>query len=318
MVEITELVVPDEVDDAFEAYVRQRNEMLAEVVGSSVLDEDVVALRAIFSSTPERRRQLFTAHVDGKLAGRAMVTTRPLTPEAAAYLVVDVAAQHRRQGIGSALLETVEQAGAATGSTSWQAAVSHRLLDGGDRLASPTGFGDLPLADAGVAFALARGYALEQVVRVSRLDLGTGPDRPVDVAEGYRLLAWTGATPTDRRDDLAVLRTRMSTDAPMGELVTAVDAWDADRVRRHDDHVASGGQVVVTVAAEHFGSGSLAGFTEVVVTPGMARAVQEDTLVLREHRGHGLGLAMKTQAVDRKSTRLNSSHSGESRMPSSA
>jgi RimJ/RimL family protein N-acetyltransferase len=36
------------------------------------------------------------------------------------------------------------------------------------------------------------------------------------------------------------------------------------------------------------------GFTDLVVRPGAPDlAVQSDTLVVREHRGHGLGLAMK-------------------------
>ena len=38
----------------------------------------------------------------------------------------------------------------------------------------------------------------------------------------------------------------------------------------------------------------------------------------REYAGNGLGRGYRDWETDRKSTRLNSSHSGESRMPSSA
>ena len=41
-------------------------------------------------------------------------------------------------------------------------------------------------------------------------------------------------------------------------------------------------------------SGRLAGFTEIAVPRGAPESVwQHDTLVMREHRGHGLGFAMK-------------------------
>jgi GNAT superfamily N-acetyltransferase len=47
-------------------------------------------------------------------------------------------------------------------------------------------------------------------------------------------------------------------------------------------------------AIEHVPTGRLAGYTELSVPPELARAVsQEDTIVLREHRGHRLGMLLK-------------------------
>ena len=50
----------------------------------------------------------------------------------------------------------------------------------------------------------------------------------------------------------------------------------------------------MTTAARHDATGRLVGYTEVVVPLGAPESSwQHDTLVMREHRGHGLGLAMK-------------------------
>ena len=52
-------------------------------------------------------------------------------------------------------------------------------------------------------------------------------------------------------------------------------------------------QPLLTAAVEHVPSGVLAGFTEIVVSEGDAVAVQEDTLVLTDHRGRRLGVLLK-------------------------
>jgi len=50
----------------------------------------------------------------------------------------------------------------------------------------------------------------------------------------------------------------------------------------------------LTAAAEHAPTGRLAAYTELGLPPGdSAPATQEDTLVLRSHRGHRLGLLLK-------------------------
>ncbi|MCW2841196.1 MAG: family N-acetyltransferase [Aeromicrobium sp.] len=115
----------------------------------------------------------------------------------------------------------------------------------------------------------------------------------------YRLLEWTGPTPPEWLDDLAVLHTRMSTDAPMAGLQAPPDPWDAARVAAHDARIAAGGQTVLTTAAEHVPSARLVGFSEIYVPAGRAAAMQADTLVLREHRGHRLGMLLKATTAQR-------------------
>ena len=56
----------------------------------------------------------------------------------------------------------------------------------------------------------------------------------------------------------------------------------------------------MTTAARHDATGRLVGYTEVVVPLGAPESSwQHDTLVMREHRGHGLGLAMKVANLGR-------------------
>jgi len=138
-------------------------------------------------------------------------------------------------------------------------------------------------------------------VRGSRLPL------PLDVAElerrlaearartgeGYVIREWTGTTPESFRDDMAVLYTRMSTDAPQGALDAPEDVWTGDRVAEHEERTNADGTVLLTVAAEG-ADGRLAGFTQLSVPPTASAPVeQRDTLVLREHRGHALGMLLK-------------------------
>jgi GNAT superfamily N-acetyltransferase len=87
----------------------------------------------------------------------------------------------------------------------------------------------------------------------------------------------------------------MSTDAPLGDLDLEEEVWDEGRVRESEDQLArSGGRSLVS-AALHLPTGSLAGHTvleQYEASP--AVSYQEDTLVLKGHRGHRLGMLLKS------------------------
>jgi GNAT superfamily N-acetyltransferase len=57
-----------------------------------------------------------------------------------------------------------------------------------------------------------------------------------------------------------------------------------------------GRRVVDTFAVER-STGRLVGYSQVQVGAGAELGYQQDTLVLREHRGHGLGLRMKAAST---------------------
>lgn len=302
---VDEVIVPETLDgpgaDDFRAFVTVRNTVEAGVVGNDVLTMQAHELLPAFRSNPQRARRLFTVSVDGAPVGRAMVTTRPLAAGAGADLVVDVLPAYRGRGIGAALLDHVEGIGRAAGAPALQSFVAHSVVAGGDRIASPTGYGDLPAGDPGVRFLRAHGFVLEQVARISVLELAGLEARLAELraaaqaAAGheYRLHTWQGPTPAEWLDELAVLRTRMSTDAPMAGMTVVPDPWDAERVVAHDDRHFAGGRTVLTTAVEHAPTGRLTGFSEIEIPSSGATAHQGDTLVLRDHRGHRLGMLLK-------------------------
>ena len=200
-----------------------------------------------------------------------------------AHVLVDPA--HRRRGLGTRLLEHLADRARAAGRA--------RLFV--DAPEPPDG------PDAGSALLRRAGARLGMTETRRRLvlpprDPHTLRDLETSAraaARGYRLVQWTGPTPTQWGADLAVLIARMSTDAPTGELAVPPRRWDADRVRERDSaRLANGVRPVVTAAQA--GDGHLVAYTEAVtcvVEDGFAD--QSDTLVAPAHRGHRLGLWIK-------------------------
>ena len=111
---------------------------------------------------------------------------------------------------------------------------------------------------------------------------------------GYRTVTWQGRTPEGWLDDIALLRTRSSTEEPNAGIQQTEDVWTAERVRSVDDLQATSPRILLTTVALHEASGRLAGYTELDVPPEADRPVEQaHTLVLREHRGHRLGTLLK-------------------------
>ncbi|MET4783433.1 hypothetical protein ABIB56_003453 [Glaciihabitans sp. UYNi722] len=83
-----------------------------------------------------------------------------------------------------------------------------------------------PLSNKEVQFLLRRGFALEQVERGSQLALPVNPEKlahqlsnaEAKAGSNYSVHRWLDRTPERWREDLAVLCTRMTTDAPTGRL----------------------------------------------------------------------------------------------------
>jgi GNAT superfamily N-acetyltransferase len=76
------------------------------------------------------------------------------------------------------------------------------------------------------------------------------------------------------------------------------EKWDAQRVIDMEQRVAQMGQTLLVVAAEHIQSGELSAFTEIGIgADTTATTHQHDTLVLKDHRGHRLGMLVKSAAL---------------------
>ena len=308
----TEVVVPDDVDapDAalWRACVDLQNAVDAEAYGTDDLafwpHEQLVEWH-----DEHAPKAMLAVHVGDELVAMGTLETRLGEASGTAWLDGVVHPGHRRRGIGRELLSRLEALARDRG-----AGQSHVYLATGPApadpalaLVPPTGAGAVRADAAGVRFLAAHGYALQQVERCSVLRL------PADAAalaavrdaataargDDYRLHAWTGRAEERHVADLAVLATRMSTDAPSGGLDEPVDEWTPERWRTNDALLDAAPRTMLTVAAEHVPSGTLVGYSQLAVPAEPGRpAIQWNTLVLREHRGHRLGWALKVANLD--------------------
>jgi ribosomal protein S18 acetylase RimI-like enzyme len=185
--------------------------------------------------------------------------------------------------------------------------VGSRLLAEGERIAAEHDRTTLFVesewadgqADTAEAFATARGFVVAQTVLRSEQPLPTDREAlraAVEAAgaEDYAFESYVDEMPEDWLADRAVLQQRMSTDAPTDDLDIEEEDWDAERLRASLARTRASGRRVVETVARHVPSGRLVGFTTVAVSSGEPDlGYQQDTLVLKEHRGHALGLRLK-------------------------
>ncbi|GAB3605782.1 GNAT family N-acetyltransferase [Conyzicola nivalis] len=302
---IGELVIPASIDapDAgdFIEMTRVRNRVGVEVTGCSDLAVRPDELLPSWHAQAFEEKRMLVARVEGRIVARAVIELPLGTP--LAWIAVEVLRRFRRHGIGSALYERVESMAAAARHPVLQGFVIQGASDSVERIVAPTGFGSVARDDDGSRFLLARGFALEQVARMSRL--GLPADRSAmhrlfvraaaDAGVDYRMHYWTGRTPPEHLLQIADLRGRLATDAPQGGLEPDTSAWTVDRVRAEDDYLEASPRTRLTALVEYQPTGEAAGYTELDVPAEPSRAVtQGDTIVLQEHRGHRLGMLLKT------------------------
>ncbi len=197
-----------------------------------------------------------------------------------------VAPEQRNRGVGAALWDHAVARTRALGRSILQTAVEQ-----------PIGAEPQP----GIAFVTARGLTLRNVEILRHAPLPIPAERlaalaahAAERAAGYRLESWQGACPERYAEQYARLKAHLSTDAPSGELALEPEVWDVDRLRASEAMTTAQGRTVLTTVALG-GNSELAGHTQISTAehePG--HCYQWDTLVLRAHRGHRLGLALKT------------------------
>lgn len=245
-----------------------------------------VGRRQAAVGTGEPRVTHFLAYggVNADAIGAAAVTYPARTGDQQAEVEVYVLPSTRRMGVGRQLLDHVEHAVRDRG-------IGSVLLD----QSSPTGHGGV-----GAAFARARGYSEFGLIIGSRLQLPIAESLrerlQVLAAEGvglrYEIFTETGELPPDWLHHRAVLARALSVQSGSMEPVT--ESWDAERVRTMlMDWKRGGGSVIESVAVP-VGTARMVAFSDVVVFDDATNeATQSDTLVVEEHRGHRLGLAVK-------------------------
>jgi GNAT superfamily N-acetyltransferase len=201
-----------------------------------------------------------------------------------AFVNVVVHPGHRRRGTGTALLRHA----------------AGRAREHGRPVLS----GETLLESAGDAFATRTGANPGLVAAIRVLDVGAVPPGLVSglradaaaKAAGYSLVSWTGPVPEERLDGIARLMEAMN-DAPWDY---EDERWDAERVRtRINERVTRTGSRRHTVGAVSDETGELAAFSVLIVDPAHPEwGLQGDTGVLRHHRGHRLGMLVKTAMLE--------------------
>jgi GNAT superfamily N-acetyltransferase len=207
------------------------------------------------------------------------------TDRAGVNLVVHPA--FRRQGVGRALLEH---------------AVRRAAENGRSVLGSEVMQGPAEAPSAGEAFARDAGAVAGLVD--ARRDFIPGKVSPEQIARlradaaraaaGYSVVSWLGPTPDEYLSGLAGVFNALN-DAPR-DAGWAAHQGDARRVRERIDapYAARGGRRY-SVAAVHDATGQMAAATQIGVEADCPDwGHQHITAVARQHRGHRLGLLIKT------------------------
>jgi GNAT superfamily N-acetyltransferase len=117
-------------------------------------------------------------------------------------------------------------------------------------------------------------------------------------AAGYSLVSWTGPVPDEYLADAAELNSAMA-DAPRPEGAEHTQ-WDAERLRESVNGIFARTDVHgYSVAARHDQTGAMAALSQVWADPAVPGwALQGNTVVTRQHRGHRLGLRVKLAMLD--------------------
>jgi len=210
-------------------------------------------------TVPERaRRSAIVAEVDGRVVGKVESRLDFFTNDGKGTCRLAVTAAQRRQGIGAALFD---------------AAYAHLAAAGATRVTA-----DFDENDAGVSFALARGFRESRAETVSAVD-----PRTVDLPVGAEVQPVTDVEPRIvHRLDIVATR-----DVPVDGTIEDIgyDEW-VTHVLDHPLFSAPGSFVA-------FADGEPAALSLLLADPATGRGLNVFTGTLPEYRGRGLAAAVK-------------------------
>lgn len=202
-----------------------------------------------------------------------------------AWIELTVVPQQRGRGYGSALLEAATEYAVGLGKT---------LLMGGTWKGSP--------ADA---FCRRHGYEPGQHNVQRRLDLPTLDWDRIDKlhgeatrkAAGYELIRIAGQPPEELLPDLVEVTAAIN-DAPLDDLHLEKEVFSKERVRAFGAAQAGREMRVYRLLARSLADRSWAGQTIVAVDSNQQTlGDQLDTSVVVSHRGHSLGMLLKSEML---------------------
>jgi len=249
---------------------------------------------ARFEGSSRRWELLAAGEPGGPMLGVGILEFPKLDNLHAAEIVLAVHPEHRRRGVGTAIVERMAELARADGRRTLNilidvpsaAAADHPSVYFGPRVGfEPT----LPGHSRELRLPM-ESRRLEEL----RAVVATAPD-----AAAYRVLTFEAPWPDEFLHDECALLLVMSTDEPAGDGEREAEVWDDARVREGDQLLAARGIRKLVAVAQHVGSGRLVAMTEILVADTVPQqAWQMITVVHPDHRGHRLGLAVKLANLD--------------------
>ncbi len=277
-------------DAAFDAWHRVYLIAQQDAMGEAAASWQLEEMRAVMQDAGSSARSYGWVGVVGdEIVAAGWMRTPLLDNLELAELDVHVHPAHQGRGIGTSMLGRVEDEARRLG---------RRVLTG--LVGWPSHAGSEGDGAPGPGFARARGYelALSEVQRELALPVAD-PVLARLAAEAalahpaYTLRSWVGPVPDDLLQGWAELTSSLATEAPVGELEIEPEAVSTEAVREKEETLARQGRTKYNTVALS-AAGEVVAYTDLATTvhePG--RAYQWGTLVLREHRGHRLGVAVK-------------------------
>lgn len=277
-------LLTSDVDSWWSAYAAARRTGMGEDALLWTLEESRAELQQV-SATTDRRAYLALA--DDAVLGSGSLRLGLKDNLHSATIGVTVPAEHRRRGVGTALLLHIEAEARAADRTTFHAETSWPASAPADGSGEP-----------GREFARHHGYGIALGDLQNRLRLPV-PDAVLNEllreapARGYRIHNWIGPVPHEYVAAWATLDSLLDVEAPMGDLDMEAPSVDVDDFRADEAMQARQGRTsfaTIAVASD----GRVAAYTQLMRSMD-GSAYQWGTLVRREDRGHRLGLRVKIE-----------------------
>jgi GNAT superfamily N-acetyltransferase len=233
------------------------------------------------------RMESYVARDRGRLVGGLLVQFPVQDNHHAADVGLWVDPPMRRAGVGRALYGHAIERARANGRSLLIGEIKHGTA--GEEFVAAVG-GELRLASA------RRLLSLDTLDRAWLADLRAEAQRQ---AVGYSLVGWAGEAPDEHIEGAAAVMASIN-DAPVDGLDVQDEVWDAARLREMERRTRDCGGHRRMLLARHDATGDYAGLTEIRVRggPPVVQASQGATVVVPAHRGHRLGMLLKTAMLE--------------------
>lgn len=313
-VRIEQLWIPDSVDgpDAadFLAAVEVGRKVRMQTWGSDDLAYAPLE-KLLEMADPYERQVILVAKVDGVIVGTVDIALPLADNLDLAEFALDILPEFQRQGVGRQLLEAAEHFARDEGRHTILIDTNHpgaTLFDSkAGQLVPGSGPGFVPLGSREVEFARHTGYTLQHIEQFSAcalpLDSKLVAALEAEAEEAndgrYRLHHWTDRCPQQWLEAVVTLENGAGEDGVPGVDDTDM-VFDGGILRETEEVAIAQGRRTVVTAVEHIASGALVGLTTISVLALRPDVVfQDDTMVLRAHRGNKLGLLIKVANMER-------------------